>query len=319
MSRIQYTITTGTPSFTARLNPPALPQQVHNALGSYSFENIPDGYFQLIITDANGCKFTQNFQFGVVESYQIRFYDLVCEGIEITTTTTTTTVAPPPEETTTTTTTEGTTTTTTSTTTTTICQRPVGLITGDFTYKIISDLNGAVTWFNDSLAHAQDAWNLRLGPYTLGGNLVQYASLTVGQTVYKLVNTTCEHQLDGYQIDTSNSKIVYVVNGVISAIYDPPPATTTTTTANPNPAVPPNYSISGSPMEITNLNHLAKNEVWIMFPNNGGTVYHTMDYITYPWNGRINNTGDYVPIGTYLTVLKVNGKTKAKEYVYVVN
>ena len=54
---IEYTINSGTPNFTARLDPEVLEPNVHTEFGTYSFENVPNGTYTLIVTDSNGCTF----------------------------------------------------------------------------------------------------------------------------------------------------------------------------------------------------------------------------------------------------------------------
>ena len=85
MAQIIYKINTGTPDFTAHLEPSVSPDQVQNALGTYSFTDIAADTYSITIIDSNGC---------------IGFKDNII-AVDDTTTTTTTYV---PVETTTTTT-----------------------------------------------------------------------------------------------------------------------------------------------------------------------------------------------------------------------
>ena len=111
MAQIIYKINTGTPDFTAHLEPSVSPDQVQNALGTYSFTDIAADTYSITIIDSNGC---------------IGFKDNII-AVDDTTTTTTTYV---PVETTTTTTYVPVETTTTTTyvpveTTTTTTDVPV--------------------------------------------------------------------------------------------------------------------------------------------------------------------------------------------------
>ena len=96
MAQIIYKINTGTPDFTAHLEPSVSPDQVQNALGTYSFTDIAADTYSITIIDSNGC---------------IGFKDNII-AVDDTTTTTTTYV---PVETTTTTTNVTVETTTTTT------------------------------------------------------------------------------------------------------------------------------------------------------------------------------------------------------------
>lgn len=58
MAQIIYQISSGTPNFTAHLQPSVVVDQVHSALGIYSFDGIPNGMYILTIIDANGCRST---------------------------------------------------------------------------------------------------------------------------------------------------------------------------------------------------------------------------------------------------------------------
>ena len=95
MAQIIYKINTGTPDFTAHLEPSVSPDQVQNALGTYSFTDIAADTYSITIIDSNGC---------------IGFKDNIIAVDDTTTTTTTyvvettTTTTDIPVETTTTTT-----------------------------------------------------------------------------------------------------------------------------------------------------------------------------------------------------------------------
>jgi len=59
MSTIKYTIVSGVAPFTAELTPSLIPVNVHDAIGAYEFDDVPNGFYTLIITDSNGCSFQQ--------------------------------------------------------------------------------------------------------------------------------------------------------------------------------------------------------------------------------------------------------------------
>lgn len=64
MCDITYKITRGSAPFTAELNPGAV-QQVHNAKGTFSFEDVAPGTYSLTVTDARGCPYTvENIECG---------------------------------------------------------------------------------------------------------------------------------------------------------------------------------------------------------------------------------------------------------------
>lgn len=58
MTSIKYTITSGTAPFTAKLIGTSIPDNVHQAIGTYQFNNILNGTYSLSITDSNGCNST---------------------------------------------------------------------------------------------------------------------------------------------------------------------------------------------------------------------------------------------------------------------
>ena len=59
MGTVEYTIVSGAAPFTAELIPSLIPINNHNVVGTYSFIDVPDGGYALIITDSNGCTFQQ--------------------------------------------------------------------------------------------------------------------------------------------------------------------------------------------------------------------------------------------------------------------
>ena len=56
MAQIIYQISNGSPNFTAKLISSILPDQIHTALGVYSFNNVPNGIYTLRVIDSNGCR-----------------------------------------------------------------------------------------------------------------------------------------------------------------------------------------------------------------------------------------------------------------------
>jgi hypothetical protein len=96
MAQIIYHIVSGTPNFTASILPAALPAQIHNSVGIYSFDDVPADVYVLSVIDANGCKRSFTVDLRVPDDCELEavIIELDCtfEGvaIEITTTTTTT-------------------------------------------------------------------------------------------------------------------------------------------------------------------------------------------------------------------------------------
>lgn len=112
----------------------------------------------------------------------------------------------------------------TTTTTSTACVRPGGLSDFNFAYATDSpyfDFRGSLT----------DACN-SLGAPAYTGFTGQAVDLTVGQTVYFGLGTTCLLAPTGYYILTGGTTVIYIVNGIVDS-YPSCPTTTTTTTATP--------------------------------------------------------------------------------------
>lgn len=108
----------------------------------------------------------------------------------------------------------------TTTTTTTLCTRPEGLSTFTFAYATtipVFDFTGSLT----------DACN-SLGKVYYGFSS-QATSLTVGQTVYYGLTTSCELVSTGYYILDGGTIVIYIVDGIVDS-YPSCPTTTTTTT-----------------------------------------------------------------------------------------
>jgi hypothetical protein len=59
MATIEYTINNGTPPFTVALAPSNIPSNIHNEVGSYVFNDVANGEYNIIFTDANGCEYTK--------------------------------------------------------------------------------------------------------------------------------------------------------------------------------------------------------------------------------------------------------------------
>jgi len=106
MATIYYSILNGSPPFVASLEISSLPNNNHSALGTYQFNDVPNGGYKLVVTDSNGCKFESN----VGVNFTIVIPTTTTTTLPPTTfppTTTTTTLPPttaPPTTTTTTTT-----------------------------------------------------------------------------------------------------------------------------------------------------------------------------------------------------------------------
>lgn len=59
MATIKYTIASGNPPFIAQLIPSVVPNNLHSTTGTFEFNNVPNGYYSLIITDSNECSYTE--------------------------------------------------------------------------------------------------------------------------------------------------------------------------------------------------------------------------------------------------------------------
>jgi gliding motility-associated-like protein len=337
MAQIVYQILSGKPNFTAHLIPSGIaPDQVQTELGEYTFDNVPNGYYVVVITDANGCQGVMECSTGVTINHSVRFNNYVCKQVEVTTTTTT----PAPTTTTTTSTTLP-----VSTTTTTECVRPQGLI--DLTLYRYITIGGIATVFTSTLELATKACYDKSNTTgsSIGGNINQTTSFEVGSRVYYGHQTRCIDMPDGYYLGSTPHQIIHIVNSYITEILDGCgyPTTTTTTTTVPTttttttvpvttttttiPAlstvfVPNAFSPNGDGIhdtfDIFNLQYYPNNEMWIFYAKNGATIYHTTNYNAAPWNGGVNNVlANKVPVGTYYYVLKINKKTYKKSFVFV--
>jgi hypothetical protein len=59
MGNIKYTIVSGAAPFVAELVPEIVEPNIHNAVGTYEFVNIPNGTYKLTITDSNNCAYSE--------------------------------------------------------------------------------------------------------------------------------------------------------------------------------------------------------------------------------------------------------------------
>jgi len=59
MGTVRYTIVSGAAPFVAEITPSLVPDNLHVAVGTYEFNDVPNGGYALIITDSNGCVFEQ--------------------------------------------------------------------------------------------------------------------------------------------------------------------------------------------------------------------------------------------------------------------
>lgn len=59
MATISYNIISGAAPFIAKLTPSSIPENQHLTTGTFSFLNVPNGGYTLIISDSNGCTFQQ--------------------------------------------------------------------------------------------------------------------------------------------------------------------------------------------------------------------------------------------------------------------
>lgn len=109
----------------------------------------------------------------------------------------------------------------TTTTTTTTCFRPEGLPTFGFGYATTDPIFD----FTSSLTDACNS--LGTTYYGLSGQAVD---LTVGQTVYYGLSTSCELVPTGYYILTGGTTVIYIVDGIVDSYPSCPTTTTTTTT-----------------------------------------------------------------------------------------
>ena len=66
MATIKYNIVSGAMPMIAELIPSILPINTHNAIGTYEFDNVPNGVYLLSITDSNGCQFQEEI---IVDPY----------------------------------------------------------------------------------------------------------------------------------------------------------------------------------------------------------------------------------------------------------
>jgi len=55
MAQLIYQINTGTPNFTAHIEPNEAPDQTHSSLGVYTFDDLPVGTYSLLVTDNSLC------------------------------------------------------------------------------------------------------------------------------------------------------------------------------------------------------------------------------------------------------------------------
>jgi hypothetical protein len=79
--KIRYTLYNGTPNYTVTLTSPANTYtQIHSAQGTYSFDNVPNGLYELSAVDSTGC----NFDFGGFEVNNDEFAVIAAQTRNIT-------------------------------------------------------------------------------------------------------------------------------------------------------------------------------------------------------------------------------------------
>ena len=274
-----------------------------------------DGSFILEITDNTAWT---NDTTGALCAYNNDWSNVCTEG---TTTTTTTTIAP-----------------TTTTTTTTECVRPQGLINIPL-YRSIT-VNGVTSNFISTLELATQAcYDIsNTAGSSVSGITIQTLSFEVGSRVYYGLQTACIDVPDGYYLGDTSHQIIHIVGSYITEILVgcgyPATTTTTTTVASVTTTtttipplstvfVPDGFSPNGDGVhdtfDVYNLQYYPNNEMWIFYSDGGATIYHTTQYHLNPWNGAANNNllPGKVPAGTYYYVLKINGATIRKSFVFV--
>lgn len=100
------------------------------------------------------------------------------------------------------------------------CTRPSGL--NSYTFYHASSNGGNFT--STLVAAKQACFDKNVGEATLSGQSDASSNLNVGTTVYENAsNTDCTTKTTGYYLTATSGKIdkvVYIVNGVISALYD---------------------------------------------------------------------------------------------------
>jgi hypothetical protein len=59
MAVVKYTIVSGAAPFTAVLTPSSISANTHTTIGTFQFNDVPNGNYALMVTDSNGCIFQQ--------------------------------------------------------------------------------------------------------------------------------------------------------------------------------------------------------------------------------------------------------------------
>lgn len=242
MAQIVYQILSGKPNFTVHLFPSGIAaDQVKTELGEYTFDNVPPGYYMVVITDANGCTGVMEVDTGVVVTYDASFIGHTCKTAEPVTTTTTT------KPVTTTSTTPPVTTSTTTipvtTTTTTDCTNLVTLY-GQVVYETASQV--AVVWYaslskpcseNPSLhipitvTNSDNSGVVELDIMVYLNDLIGGVSVTYDKKVgaYNALITTFDALPTCYS-GINNGSVPIPALGVTTTTSTTVPVTTTTTT-----------------------------------------------------------------------------------------
>lgn len=221
MAQIIYQIVSGTPNFIVSLDPPNASAQIQTTVGVYSFDNIPEGTYNVTVTDGISCTVTQQtvtagYTTPTTTRYagcdlqgSISYNDCGLEGEAF--------ISAPP-----------------------VCQKPIGLTNFYLInrYDILTNHTTVITSGSDDDACAAIAYlNALQGIYVnvqIYGITVQSLGLYLYSTCYAYsTSTECTYPPDGWYFTYQSmvDNIVYhIENGIITEIVN---CITTTTTIIP--------------------------------------------------------------------------------------
>ncbi len=308
MAQIVYEILAGTPDFLVSLNPLVAPNQTQTVIGTYSFDNIPEGRYTITIIDGRDCiKTLETSTAGYTTTTTTRYVgcdlegkvdltDCLLRGVAII-------VEPSP------------------------CQRARGLSAFYLfnQYQVISTQEITITSLTPSEACAGAAYMRSFVEayvdVTFTGIITQAFSLSVGNTCYISNGTLdCSSIPDGWYYTEESSvqdHIYHVVDGVITEIVNcscilegiinptttttstststttttTETPTTTTTTMVPTTCCPPGYITLSNGCELIEQTPATPPAVLDYIVKTGYITYTTRGSAIFNLGWNINGTG----------------------------
>lgn len=186
MDEIKYIISNGSPIFTVSIQPTTgivNPVRTHNAIGIYSYKNIPSGVYDITVIDSMGC-------------------EVIITGVTSTPTSTTTT---------------------TTTSTTTLCYNPSGYMRTFYYNIQATPQDPVIDFSGSEGDACTAKFNFNNNDYSLVSPVINIYGATSHPYLYngETINTQSCGMVNGYFIFSGNhaptlgGDVTYISNGVI--------------------------------------------------------------------------------------------------------